>query len=423
MDSYFPRVYDSILARKLESAGAVLIEGAKWCGKTTTAEQRATSVLYMQDPDALRQNMRLAEIRPSLLLEGTAPRLIDEWQVAPQLWDAVRFEVDHRRKRGQFILTGSAVPPSKQKRPLHTGTGRVARMRMRPMSLWESGESAGGVSLGNLFAGEDFPVARSELDIDRLAFLTCRGGWPGAIGVREGAALDQAFNYLDAVAEMDISAYDGVARSPVLARRIMRSYARFSAAQTQVSKISADVSEGGSVSDETVRSYLRALEGIFVIDDLPAWNPNLRSKAAIRTTPTRHFVDPSVAVAALGAGPGDLLRDLETFGLLFEGLCVRDLRAYADALDGSVSHYRDSSGLECDAVVHLRNGAYGLVEIKLGGDSLVEEGATVLRKLANTIDSKRMGSPAFLMVLTGVGEFSYPREDGVYVVPIGCLKD
>ncbi|MBM6676935.1 ATP-binding protein [Olsenella uli] len=421
MERYLPRVFDRVLERRLASKDAVLIEGAKWCGKTSTAERQAASVLYMQRPETREQNIRLAEISPSLLLQGDAPRLIDEWQLAPKLWDAVRFEADRRQEFGQFILTGSTVPPKKGERR-HTGIGRIGRMRMRPMALMESGESTGAVSLGDLFAGKSLPIAPADITIDRLAFLVARGGWPRAIGQGEAEALQQAYDYLDAVVEDDISEVDGVARDPSRARRIMRSYARFTASQGKISQMVADVAQSDDPSaDMTVRSYLTALRNLFVIEELPAWNPNLRSKAAIRTTETRHFTDPSIAVAALGTSPDGLLRDLETFGLLFESMCVRDLRTYMDGLGGFVSHYRDSSGLECDAVAHLRDGSYGLIEIKLGGDGLVAEGARSLLKLRKTIDTSRMGEPAFLMVLTGVGEYSYPREDGVLVVPIGTL--
>lgn len=418
---YLPRVFDGVLRERLASKDAVLVEGAKWCGKTTTAEQAAASVLYMQRPETREQNLRLAELSPSALLAGPVPRLIDEWQLAPSLWDAVRFESDRRAEFGQFILTGSTVPPGLGE-SRHTGTGRIGRMRMRPMALLESGESSGGVSLGALFRGEPLPVAPSSLSIEELAFLTCRGGWPRAVGQPEGVALGQAYDYLDAVAESDMTAVDGVRRDPNRVRRVMRSYARFTASQGKVSQMVADVARGeGPLADETVRTYLDALRRLFVIEELPAWNPNLRSRAAIRTTDVRHYTDPSIAAAALGAGPGALMGDLETFGLLFESLCVRDLRTYMEALGGGVSHYRDSSGLECDAVLHRRDGSYALVEVKLGGDRLVSEGASTLLELSRKIDSTRMGSPAFLMVLTGVGDFSYPREDGVLVVPVGAL--
>lgn len=420
MERYLTRIYDEVLDRRLRAKGAVLVEGAKWCGKTTTALQHANSVLYMQDPDIRDQNLMLADVRPSELLRGAAPRLVDEWQIATKLWDAVRFEVDRRDEFGQFILTGSAVPANMDG-TFHTGTGRIVRMRMRTMSLFESEESSGVVSLKSLFEGEDAPVFTSDGTIERVAFLTCRGGWPRAIGQPKEVALQQAFDYLDAMVQTDISRVDGVARDPYKARALMRSYARMIASQTSVETIEEDLKGSDSMSINTVHSYLKALRRIFVIEDMPAWNPNLRSKAAIRTAPTRHFVDPSIATAALGLGPEDLIADLRTFGFLFEGLCIRDLRVYADALDGEVFHYRDSNGLECDAVVHLKNGSYGLIEVKLGGEKLIDDGAKTLLKLKGKIDTDKMKPPSFLMVVTGATPYSYCRDDGVCVVPISCL--
>ncbi|MBM6998874.1 ATP-binding protein [bacterium] len=421
MKKYLPRIYDGVLADRLAAKGAVLVEGPKWCGKTTTAEQVAGSVVYMQDPGSRAQNQQLARIAPDVLLAGATPRLIDEWQVVPELWDAVRYEVDRRDEFGQFILTGSAVPADLSQVE-HTGTGRIARMRMRPMALAESGDSSGEVSLGALFDGERLPVTRHAGDIGELAFLTCRGGWPKAIGQHERVALRQALDYVDAVTEVDISRVDGVNRSSQHARALLRSYARMVSSQGTYESMRRDmVQAGAGVSETTFAGYVEALRKLFVIDDLPAWNPNLRSRTAIRTSPTRHFVDPSLATASLGASPAELLDDLNTFGLVFEDLCVRDLRVYAEALDGEVLHFRDKSGLECDAVVRLRNGRYGLVEVKLGGDALIDEGAKSLLKLRDSIDTERMRAPSFLMVLTGTGEYSYPREDGVLVVPVRTL--
>ena len=420
---YMPRIYDELLQRRLSAKGAVLVEGPKWCGKTTTCEQLANSTLYLADPTTRSQNLLLAETQPSFLLAGATPRLIDEWQLAPQLWDSIRFEVDQRGTAGQFLLTGSSVPPQLS-RIAHTGTGRIARMRMRPMSLYESGDSSGATSLGDLFNGQSLQPLHAEATIERIAFLLCRGGWPGAIGFNnEQDALQQAVDYIDAVVESDISRVDDVERDPHLARRLMRSYARMESSQTSLAQITADVAGNDSTpSSKTVQSYVRALEKIFVIEDLPAWNPNLRSKTAIRSADTRHFTDPSLAAAALGVNPQGALRDLETFGLLFESMCVRDLRVYADALDGQVFHYRDKTDLECDAVIHLRDGRYALIEVKLGGDRLVNEGAANLIKLANRIDTSTMMQPSFLMVLTGTGAYSYTRPDGVIVAPITTLR-
>lgn len=429
MKEYKARIADKILAEKLEAMGAVLIEGPKYCGKTTLASQQANSILSMSDPDTLQQNMAMAETNIKLLLRGDTPRLIDEWQIAPRFWDAVRNEVDQRDEDGQFILTGSAVPPNFDE-IFHTGTGRFAWLKLRTMSLWESGDSTGEVSLARLFANdaEDYFVEGiNQIDLERLAYLTCRGGWPKALNKKtEKAALQQAIEYFEAVTSFDISRVDDTNRDSELARRIMRSYARNQGRQATAGTILADIisNESSEISENTIYSYLKALKKIFVIEDSVAWNPNLRSKAAIRTSDTKYFTDPSIATAALGLGPNDLVNDLNTFGLIFETLCVRDLRVYADAIGGTVFHYRDKNGLECDAVIHLRNGKYGLVEIKLGGDKLIEEGAKTLTALADKIDTTKMKIPSFKMVLTGVGQYAFQRpQDGVYVVPIGCLKD
>ena len=421
---YKLRIADQLLLEQLEAAGAVLIQGPKWCGKTTTAAQAAKSVLYMDWPRELEKNLFLAEENPEALLEGEVPRLIDEWQLAPQLWDAARFMVDRRGKPGQFIFTGSAVPADKSKIH-HTGTGRFAWLTMRPMSLWESGESNGKVSLLRLFAGQRDVAIAPDHSLSDLSFMVCRGGWPSSLNMKRAAALRQAQNYMNAVCESDISRVDNTVRDATFARRLLRSYARHQGAQVPISTIYADLasSKEGSMSEETISSYITALKKIFVVEDMPAWSPNLRSKTAIRTSETRYFVDSSVATAALGMGPKDLENDLNTFGLMFETMAVRDLRVYAEALDGDVFHYRDKNGLECDAVIHLHNGSYGLVEIKLGGSKLEEEGAKTLKELAGKIDTVRMKEPSFLMVLTGLGSYAYQRKDGVMVVPIGCLKN
>lgn len=420
---YRKRIADELLELQLEAAGVVLIDGAKWCGKTTTALQQAKSVIYMDDPENKSNYLRLAETNIQVLLQGSTPRLIDEWQKAPQIWDACRFVVDRRNEDGQFVLIGSAEPVN-QSQLGHTGTGRVGWVHMRPMSLFESGESNGLLSLGNLFEGKFDAVATNELKINDLCHLICRGGWPKSIGKSERAALRQAYNYIDAVAKRDIIEVDATDRSETNTRKLLRSYARHQGTQATNGTIAADLSanEGKPLSDRTITSYLNALRKIFVIEDMEAWNPNLRSKAAIRTTDTRYFVDPSIATAALGIGPKDLAKDLNTLGLLFETLAVRDLRVYAEALDGAVYHYRDNNGLECDSVMHLRNGHYGLIEIKLGGNSLIEEGAKNLTLLAKKIDTDRMYAPSFMMVLTGTGQYAYQRQDGVLVVPIGCLR-
>ncbi|MCD8004082.1 MAG: DUF4143 domain-containing protein [Oscillospiraceae bacterium] len=424
MKTYRKRIADDILVRKLEGKGAVLIEGPKWCGKTTTAEQLAASVLYMDDPEKKEQNIAMSELNPKRLLKGAVPRLIDEWQLAPKLWDSIRFEVDHRRELGQFILTGSAVPADTRE-ITHSGTGRFTWLMMRPMSLYESGDSTGEVSLKDLFSGASEIDGASNLNIDRLAFLVCRGGWPQTVDMRDEIALDQAMDYYDAVVHSDINRADNVQKNPERVKRLMRSYARNQGSQVPNTALAQDIAanDEAPVNEETVASYVSALQKIFVVEDMPAWNPNLRSKTAIRSSDTRYYIDPSIAAAALGIGPNDLINDLKTFGFLFETLCIRDLRVFADALNGGVYHYRDKGGQECDAVIHLRNGRYGLVEIKLGGDKLIDEGANSLKSMEAKIDTDQMNAPSFLMVLTGTGDYAYCRHDGVYVVPIGCLKN
>lgn len=423
MKEYYQRVSDKVLLEHLESKGAVLIEGAKWCGKTTSAKHIAKSVIEMDRPDMTEQYQRMARINPSNLLEGKVPHLIDEWQIATNIWNAVRYEVDRRGEFGQFILTGSSVPAALDE-SMHTGTGRIVRMQMRPMSLFESKDSTGQVSLMDLFNKKDISTVDNH-SIDEIAFLICRGGWPAALNHGKKVALKQAFDYYDAVVNDDISRVDRVKRDSERTKRILKSYARNVATQASLETIRSDVisNDVETFDKEALYGYLNALKRIFVIEDSPAWNPNLRSKTAIRTSDTRYFVDPSIAVAALGLGPTDLVNNLELMGLIFENLCVRDLRIYADALDGSVYHYRDKTGLECDAVIHLRNGSYGLVEVKLGGDQSINEGAESLLKLTSKIDTEKMKKPAFLMVLCGVAPFAYKREDGVFVVPITCLKD
>ena len=381
MNDYKKRIVDEMLQRKLKGKGAVLIEGPKWCGKTTTAEQIAKSVLYMANPENKKQNLMLADINPNVLLKGETPRLIDEWQIAPKIWDAVRFEVDHRKDEGQFILTGSAVPTDKSL-IVHTGTGRFSFLLMRPMTLYESLESTGTVSLKDLFGQKEISGI-NNLSLEDIAYACCRGGWPRSILMEREIALDQAFDYYDAIVNSDISRVDGISREPTRVKNLMRSYARNVGSQASNETLKNDMinNDSFSLDTDTVFSYINALKKIFVVDEVSAWNPNLRSKTAIRTSDTRYFIDPSIVTASLGLGPDDLINDLSTFGFIFENLCVRDLRVYAESINGDLYHYRDSSSLECDAVIHLRNGSYGLVEIKLGGDSLIEEGVENLLKL------------------------------------------
>lgn len=420
--NYKNRIVDEILKFKLESKGAVLIQGAKWCGKTTTAEQIANSVVYMQDPAINGLGIDIVGLNPNYVLDGDTPRLIDEWQISPKIWDLIRYEIDHRNSEGQFILTGSAVPADMSKTS-HTGTGRFSWLTMRPMSLFESGESNGSVSLGELFNNNFELKGTSDIKLKDIAFLCARGGWPRSIFMKDKAALSQAYDYIDAVIQSDISRVDNVNRKPRRVENLLKSYARNIGTQVSADTIRKDMisNDTSSLSLDTIYSYLEALNKIFVIEESEAWNPNLRSKTSIRTTCTRYFVDPSIAVAALGIGPNDLMNDLNTLGFIFENMVIRDLKTYSQRYDGKVYHYRDSLNLECDAVIHLRNGSYGLVEIKLGGEKLIEEGAKNLLKLKKNIDTTKMKEPSFEMIVTAVGDFPYQRTDGIIIVPIGLL--
>lgn len=422
MKNYLPRITDKLLDERLKAKGAILIEGPKWCGKTTSAKEFAKSFIAMDEPDKTKQYKQMAELNPSALLEGETPRLVDEWQLAPNLWNAVRYEVDKRDDFGQFILTGSAVP-AEFDASMHSGTGRISRLYMRTMSLYESKDSDGAVSLSNLFDDKEISCANHKT-LDDIAFLICRGGWPISIKLEGKASLFQAIDYFDSVVKNDISRVDSVKRDVEKAKSLLRSYARHVGSQSPLETIRKDMlaNQADTFDQVTLYSYIDALKKIFVIEDAPAWNPNIRSKTAIRSTDTRYFIDPSIATAALGIGPKDLTQDLNTMGLLFENLAVRDLRIYSELLDGSVYHYRDKSGLECDAVIHLRNGSYGLVEIKLGGDKLIEEGAETLKTLSDLIDINSMKKPSFMMVLCAQAPFAYKRNDGVYVVPITSLR-
>lgn len=422
MKTYLPRITDQLLKDRLEAKGAVLIQGPKWCGKTTTGKVHAKSFIEIDQPELTKQYQTMAEVSPRQLLEGETPRLIDEWQLAPNLWNAVRYEVDQRDEFGQFILTGSAVPAQLDE-SMHTGIGRISRLNMRTMSLYESKDSTGDVSLSDLFEDKDIK-ATNNTTLEDIAFLICRGGWPKSVGLEKKPALFQAIDYYDAVISTDISRVDFVERDKEKAKRLLKSYARHVGTQASLETIRQDILANNidSLDEKTMYSYLDSLQKIFVIEDSKAWNPNLRSKTSIRTTDTRYFLDQSIAAAALGVGPKDLINDLKTMGFLFENMCIRDLRVYADYLDGTIYHYRDKNGLECDAVIHLRNGLYGLIEIKLGGDSLIEEGAINLKKLAEKIDTKTMKKPSFMLVLCGKAPFAYKRPDGVYVAPITSLK-
>ncbi|MCL2502523.1 MAG: DUF4143 domain-containing protein [Bacteroidales bacterium] len=418
-NNYLSRICDSKLQEALSTMGAVLIEGAKWCGKTSTAAHVAKSTLFMQDPDHAHSYRQIADTKPSLLLKGETPRLLDEWQMAPVLWDAVRFEVDQRAVPGQFILTGSAVPSDNT--TAHTGTGRFARILMRPMSLYESNESSGTVSLANLFNGEHQIESLSNISIEQIAFAICRGGFPASIGKPDKAALQMSIDYVESVINHDISRVDDVEKNPNRVRLLLRSLARNIATMASIQTILNDVeATETTISDKTVLTYYNALRRIFVVEPLPAWSPSLRSKTAIRTSPKHHFVDPSIATAVMRINPNALLQDFEYFGFLFEALCTRDVRIYAQHNDGEVFYFRDKTGLEAVLLVQLRDGRWGAIEVKLGNKQ-IEEAAKNLLKLKNKVDTNKMQEPSFLMVLTG-GPFAYCRKDGVLVVPIGCLK-
>ena len=419
MNDYMPRISDQILQKALRSSGAVLIEGPKWCGKTRTAKQVAKSFLYMQDPDKKTAYLQTASIKPSLLLKGDKPRLLDEWQIAPILWDAVRFSVDEQNQTGLFILTGSVVPVDNQ--TSHTGTGRIARMRMRTMSLFESMDSNGSVSLRQLFQGEKEIAGLNEISIEYLAQLITRGGWPASIGQDIEVAEQRARDYVEAVINQDISSVEGVEKRPYKVRALLSSLARNISTEASQATLIRDV-EGfeEGITAPTVASYLNALERIFVVENLPAWSPALRSKTTLRTAAKRHFTDPSIATAIMGITASQLLEDFQTFDLLFESLCIRDLRVYADALDGHVFHYRDKTGLESDAILVLRDGRWAAFEIKMGANEF-DQAAANLKKISERVDTDKMKKPSYLMILTAT-EFAYQRPDGVFVVPLGCLK-
>lgn len=415
-DGYLPRVADMRLDDALRSSGAVHIKGPKWCGKTETGIHHTRSQVYLQDPDKSPALLAMADSKPSELLIGDKPRLIDEWQMAPQLWDAVRFAVDREKVRGGYVLTGSSTPKI---RPAHTGVGRIAPLEMSTMSLLETGESTGAVSLLSLFEGTLDIAQVAGLDVDDYARVICRGGWPEAVvSESRGDAGRMARDYVLELLDSNINEMDGIRRNRTWMRQIMRSYARNVSGQASLSTIAADM-QGEPPSAPTLSEYVDALSRAFVLNDLSAWNPRLRSKTAVRTSPTRHFSDPSIAAAVLAATPRGLLDDFETFGLLFESLCIHDLRVYTSALGGSLYHYRDKTGLEADAVVVLDDGRWALVEVKMG-QSRIDEGAAHLLKLAERIDQTREGRPSFLMVLTSTA-CAYRRKDGVVVVPLACL--
>lgn len=417
--NYISRISDSQFERLIESTGAVLVEGAKWCGKTQSSLQKANSFVFMQDPDEGPGYLAMADTKPSLLLEGSPPLLIDEWQMAPVIWDAVRFAVDKRGLLGQFILTGSATPNVHE--TAHSGTGRIARMLMRPMSLYESNESNGQVSIKDLFDGKADIGAKSNLSIEQIAHAICRGGWPAAvISGKQSPRL--AMNYVEAIINIDVQRVDGAEKDPEKVRVLIQSLARNISTLATAKTIMADMQvNDASITDKTLNSYINALRRLFVIEDVPAWQPSLRSKTAIRTRHKRQFVDPSIATAAMRTNAEGILRDFKTFGFLFESLCTRDLRVYAQAIDGGVFHYRDKSELELDLVIKLHDGRWAAVEVKLGMKQ-IDEAAETLIKLSKKVDKEKMNQPSFLMVITG-GQVAYRRSDGVFVVPITCLRE
>ena len=419
---YITRITDKELKEKLSVTGAVLIRGPKWCGKTTSAKQLARSVLEMQNADLQENYLELANLKPSLLLEGDKPRLIDEWQLAPRLWNAIRYDVDKTGLANQYILTGSSVPVEDD--TLHSGVGRFSFVTMKPMTLYESGSSNGKISLMDILDGKrDIDGVTTDLDYEKIAYILCRGGWPNTLKMNDKQGLMVAKNYIDALVNSDISRVDGVRRDANLALLILRAYAR------QVSTIDSDKSlfldiqtNYQDVSEKTIANYLDVLKKLYIIEEIPAWSPNIRSKTSIRTSAKKSFVDPSIAVAALGITPKELIMDPKTYGLLFENLVNRDLSVYANAIGGKLSHYRDRFGLECDNVIHFDNGKYALVEVKLGGDK-IKEAEEHLLKLNELIDSnERLSNPDFMMIITGTN-MAYTLPSGVMVVPIGCLQD
>ena len=417
MQRYNPRVVDRELTRRLAAMGAVVIEGPKACGKTATARQQAASEVLLDVDQAARMAI---SFDPALVLEGPTPRLIDEWQTAPEVWNHIRRAIDERGRPGQFILTGSAVPADDSTR--HTGAGRLTRLRMRPLSLFELGISTGAVSVEAILGSTLDKGARSDLAVADLFNLICIGGWPAHLNRTQDSALQANRDYLEEVRRVDINRMDGVTRDPERVGRLLRSYARNVATNTSMATIAADTGGAdGPLKDHTALEYAAALTRLMIIEDQPAWAPHLRSRSILRSASKRHFVDPSLAVAALRASPEQLRQDLELFGLLFESLVIRDLRVYAQAVDAEVFHYRDNTGLEVDAIIASGSGTWAALEVKLGGETLIEEGAGNLLKFNDRVDTRKSGAPTTLAVITGGGNYAYKRDDGVWVIPIGTL--
>lgn len=420
MNQYIPRLLDGVLEKKLKLYGAILITGPKWCGKSTTAKQIAKSVLELQNPRTRENNLEIAKNRPDFLLEGEKPRLIDEWQDAPMLWDAVRYDVDNTGLKNQYILTGSITP--RDDKPMHSGTGRIIRLLMRPMSLYESSDSTGEVSMKNLFEHQEDIKGISSKELEDIAFLCARGGWPGSINVSKEGALTIASDYLESLINNDIKTVAQVENKNQF-RLILRCLARHTCTQVNLKTIKEDISYNDSeMSEKIIGDYMNALSELYVIDNVDAWCPKLRSKTDMRTNPKRNFIDPSIAVSALRVTDKDLLKDFKTFGFIFESLCLRDLKIYAQSLDGDVFFYRDNNNLESDAVIHLKDGRWAAIEIKIGSEEAIEEAAKNLLQLTEIVDTKEMNSPSFLMIITA-GKYAYRRKDGIYVVPITTLKN
>lgn len=420
-NNYIPRLLDEVIERRMKIYGAILIQGPKWCGKSTTAKKYSKSYLELQDPKTRKNNLEIGDVRPDLLLEGEKPRLIDEWQDAPNLWDAVRYDVDNTKLKNQYILTGSVTP--RDKKPKHTGTGRIVKLLMRTMSLYESKDSTGEVSLKEIFNQTKDIKGVSQLELEDIAFLCARGGWPASLNIDKEDVSIISNDYLESVITNDIKTVDGVDRNPNRLRAVIRSLARNICNTTTITTIKNDIAYNNlEITEKTISDYINALSSLFVIEEIEAWCPKLRSKTEIRTTPKRNFIDPSIALAALRTTDKDLLKDFNTFGFIFESLCIRDLKIYAQSLDGDVFFYRDKNGLETDAIIHLKDGKWGTIEIKIGSESSIEEAAKNLLKLSSIIDEKEMNKPSFLMIITA-GKYAYKREDGIYVVPITTLKN
>ncbi|MDR1993160.1 MAG: DUF4143 domain-containing protein [Nitrososphaerota archaeon] len=421
-NDYLPRIADKKMNIALQSAGAVLVVGPKWCGKTETAKQFAKSTLFMQHPDFTENYLKMASLKPSELLEGETPRLIDEWQDAPILWNAVRFTVDQRKKRGQFILTGSVVP--KMGKNMHSGAGRISRLTMRTMSLFESNESTGEISLADLFGGKTGMIGTAKQTLDEIAYILLRGGWPETVKEKTAeVAMKTVFDYVETLISDDMSRVDGKKRNPVRVRSLLRSIARHISSPVKNSTILGDlIANDETFSDKTVADYINALKKLYVIDDLPVWRVAMRSKTAVRTTSKRHLTDPSIAGVLLGANKEKLFNDFNTFGLLFESMVVRDLRVYADSLNGSVFYYRDKLGNEVDAIVELSDGQWGAIEVKMGTGEEEKKAASTLLKFKERVNTEKMGMPSFLAIITAT-QVAYQRDDGIWVIPLGCLKN